>query len=173
MEAYDESTGKFITVKKQTLVLKHTLVSISKWESIFKKPFISDKQMSIEELQEYIKCMTLTQNVDPNVYKVIPNDILNEIVMYMNDPMSATWFSDNAPKQAKTGEVVTSELVYYWMTALNIPMACEKWHFNRLMTLIRIAGEKNQPPKKMSKNDILKQNRALNAKRRAKMRSRG
>jgi hypothetical protein len=99
-------------------------------------------------------------------------DVIKGVLEYIEDPMTATTFSNNK-KEAKKGEFITSELVYYWMTALNIPMECQKWHFNRLMTLIRIAGEKNQPPKKMSKNEILSRNKALNAQRRAKLRSKG
>lgn len=173
-DCYDEETERFITVKEQKLVIEHSLVSISKWESKWKKPFISTAEKTMEELQDYVRCMTLTQNVNDDVYKAIPVDIMNEIIEYMNDPMSATWFSDIDKKHnGRNGEVITSELIYYWMTAANIPMECQKWHLNRLMTLIRIAGEKNQPPKKMSKNDILRQNKSLNAMRRARAKSRG
>ncbi len=173
-ECYDEESERFITVKEQKLVIEHSLVSISKWESKWKKPFISTAEKTMEELQDYVRCMTLTQNVNDDVYKAIPVDIMNEIIEYMNDPMSATWFSDIDKKHnGRNGEVITSELIYYWMTAANIPMECQKWHLNRLMTLIRIAGEKNQPPKKMSKNDILRQNKSLNAMRRARAKSRG
>ena len=173
-ECYDEETERFITVKEQKIVIEHSLVSISKWESKWKKPFISTSEKTMEELQDYVRCMTLTQNVNDDVYKAIPVNIMNEIIEYMNDPMSATWFNDIDKKHnGRNGEVITSELIYYWMTAANIPMECQKWHLNRLMTLIRIAGEKNQPPKKMSKNDILKQNKSLNAMRRARAKSRG
>ena len=127
----------------------------------------------MEELRDYVRCMTLTQNVNPNVYSALTAPMLNDIVAYMNEQQTATWFSNSTDNKQKNGEVITSELVYYWMTAANIPKECEKWHFSRLMTLIRIAGEKNQPPKKMKKNDIYKQNHALNAMRRAKMKSRG
>lgn len=173
METFDEETGRFHKIKEQKLVLEHSLVSISKWESKWKKPFIHQEQMPINELRDYVRCMTLTQNVNPEVYNFIPIDILNQIVAYMNEQQTATWFSDVQDRKSKTGEMITSELIYYWMTAANIPKECEKWHFSRLMTLIRIAGEKNQPPKKMKKNDIYKQNHALNAMRRAKMKSRG
>jgi hypothetical protein len=173
-DCYDEESERFITVKEQKLVIEHSLVSISKWESKWKKPFISTAEKTMEELQDYVRCMTLTQNVNDDVYKAIPVDIMNEIIEYMNDPMSATWFSDIDKKHnGRNGEVITSELIYYWMTAANIPIECQKWHLNRLMTLIRIAGEKNQPPKKMSKNDILRQNKSLNAMRRARAKSRG
>ena len=172
-EIYDEETNRFHNIKEQKLTLLHSLVSISKWESKWKKPFIHQEQMPINELRDYVRCMTLTQNVDPKVYDFIPMDILNEVIAYMNDQKTATWFSDIQDRKSKTGEMITSELIYYWMTAANIPKECEKWHFSRLMTLIRIAGEKNQPPKKMKKNDIYKQNHALNAMRRAKMKSRG
>ena len=175
VELFDETTERFLELEKdQKLVIEHSLVSISKWESKWKKPFISTKEKSMEELQDYVRCMTLTQNVDENVYKFITVPLMNEIIEYMNDPMSATWFSDADKKyNGRGGEVITSELIYYWMTAANIPMECQKWHLSRLMTLIRIAGEKNAPPKKMSKNDILKQNKSLNAMRRAKAKSRG
>ena len=178
-EFYDEETERFFESKGKTIVIEHSLVSISKWESKWKKPFIDTlskwskdpNSIAMEEVLDYIRCMTLTQNVDPNVYRTIPAQTINDIFAYMNDPMTATWFRNE--EHNKKGEVVTSELVYYWMTALNIPFECKKWHFNRLMVLIRIASEKNQPPKKMNKNNILKQNRSLNAQRRARMRSRG
>ena len=169
METFDEETGRFHKIKEQKLVLEHSLVSISKWESKWKKPFIHQEQLPINELRDYVRCMTLTQNVNPEVYDFIPMDILNEVVAYMNEQQTATWFSDIQDRKSRTGEMITSELIYYWMTAANIPKECEKWHFSRLM----IAGEKNQPPKKMKKNDIYKQNHALNAIRRAKMKSRG
>ena len=173
IEAFDDESEKFVYVKGRTFVIEHSLVSISKWESKWKKPFITTKEKTIEELQDYVRCMTLTQNVDEEIYKYIPVPIMNEIIEYMNDPMTATWFSDVDKHNGRNGETITSELIYYWMTAANIPIECQKWHLNRLMTLIRIAGEKNQPPKKMNKNDILKQNRSLNAMRRARSKSRG
>lgn len=171
-EYYDETNEKFIQIKEQTLSLEHSLVSISKWESKWKKPFITDKERPIEEIRDYIRCMTLTQNVDPLLYSCLTMAQIKMVLDYMNDPMTATTFSNNK-REGKNGEFITSELVYYWMTALQIPMECQKWHFNRLMTLIRIAGEKNQPPKKMSKSDILKRNKALNAQRRARMHTKG
>lgn len=178
-EFYDEENERFFETKGKTIVIEHSLVSISKWESKWKKPFIETlnnwskmpESINLDEILDYIRCMTLTQNVDPVVYRTIPAQTINDIFEYMNDPMTATWFRNE--ERNKKGEVVTSELVYYWMTALNIPFECKKWHFNRLMVLIRIASEKNQPPKKMNKNNILKQNRSLNAQRRARMRSRG
>ena len=170
-EFYNEETEEFFTVKACAFTLEHSLVSISKWESKWKKPYISDKDKTDEEFRDYIRCMCTTQNVDPNVFNYLPYETQKQIIEYINDPMTATWFSSKEEK--KSGEVVTSELIYYWMTALNIPMECQKWHLNRLLTLIRIAGEKNQPPKKMSKNDIFKQNRALNARRKAKYKTRG
>ena len=173
METFDEETERFHHVKETKIVILHSLVSISKWESKWKKPFIHQEQLPIDELRDYVRCMTLTQNVDPEIYKVIPIDILNDVVAYMNDQKTATWFSDTAKPNKKNGEIITSELVYYWMTAANIPKECEKWHFSRLMTLIKICAEKNKEPEKMKNNDIYKQNHALNAMRRAKMKSKG
>ena len=170
-EIFNEDTEEFINVKETKLVLEYSLVAISKWESKFKKPFLEGDEKTVEELIEFIKCMTITQNVKPEVYQVITMDIIKEVIAYMQDPMTATTFS-NEPKSSKK-EIITSELVYFWMTALQIPMECQKWHFNRLMVLIKIANEKNQPPKKMPKSEIFRQNKALNAQRRAKYKSRG
>lgn len=161
-EYFDELTEEFIEVKAYTLQLEHSLISISKWEAKWKKPFLGKEDKTEEETMDYIRCMTITQNVDPMAYRALPNSELQRIKEYINDPMTATWFHDR-DKKASTRRVITSELVYYWMIAQNIPIECEKWHFNRLMTLIRVCGEKNQPPKKMSKGD----RKSLMAQRRA------
>lgn len=166
----------FYTTKETALTLEHSLVSISKWESKWKRPFMStQKGFTRIELQDYVRCMTLTQNVDPLVYNALSKQNYNDILKYMEDPMTATTINDKSiPKKGPMGgEIVTSELVYYWMTALNIPFECQKWHFNRLMTLIRVASIKQQPPKKMSKRDVMAQNKSLNAARKARLRSHG
>lgn len=173
-EFFNSETEEFIEVKAQTLTLEYSLVAISKWEQEYGKPFLKEIENNIplDEMQDFIRCMTITQNVDPIVYKTINVDMCNKVVKYMEKPMTATTFSNEKPSTKK--ETVTNELVYYWMSALQIPFTpCEKWHFNRLMTLIKVASEKNQPPKKMSKGDILRQNNSLNAMRRAKYKSRG
>lgn len=160
-EFFDERTEEFIEVKACTLQLEHSLISISKWEAKWRKPFLSKDEKTEEETLDYIRCMTITQNVDPMVYKALPNSEIQRIKDYMNAPMTATWFKED--KRPPSRRVVTSELVYYWMIAQNIPFECEKWHFNRLMTLIRICGEKSAPQKKMSKSD----RKSLMAQRRA------
>lgn len=171
-ELYDENKNEFITVNEQTLQLEHSLVSISKWESKWCKPFLSKDPKTVEQTVDYIRCMTLTQNVDNNVYKCITNDNLREINDYIDAPMTATWFSEDKSK-APSREVVTSEIIYYWMIALNIPFECQKWHFNRLLTLIRVCSIKNQPPKQMSKKELASRNAALNAARRKAMHTKG
>lgn len=177
VEQYDPIQNLFYTTKETALTLEHSLVSISKWESKWKRPFISNtKGFTREELRDYVRCMTLTQNVDPLVYSALTKDNYECILKYMEDPMTATVINEkNIPKGGPgAGKAVTSELVYYWMTALNIPFdPCQKWHFNRLMTLIRVASIEQQPPKKMSKRDVMSQNKSLNAARRARLHSRG
>ena len=172
MEQWDELTETFVSTKEQTLQLEHSLVSISKWESKWCKPFLDNLvEKTVEEEIDYIKCMTLTQNVDPNVYRNLSNDNLNEIHKYIESPMSATII----PKQNKGGirEIITSEIIYYWMISLNIPFECQKWHINRLIKLIEVCNIKNQSPKKMSKRDIMSRNAAINAARRNKLNSKG
>lgn len=171
-ESFDENTEEFITTDEQTLQLEHSLVSISKWESKWCKPFLSSKDMTNEETLDYIKCMTLTENVDPKVYTHLTASNIDEINAYISAPMTATTFSkDKAGKNNK--EIITSELIYYWMFSLNIPMECENWHLNRLLTVVRVCNVKNAPPKKTSMQERLTSNAQLNAERRKLLNSKG
>lgn len=169
-EMWDEANNKFVSIKETTLSLEHSLVSISKWESKYKKSFISSKDKTPEELLDYIKFMTLTQNVPDTAYAFLTRDNIEEINNYIGDPMTATTISDNGKRSR---EIITSELIYYWMFANQIPKECEKWHINRLMTLIGVFGAKNAPDKKMTKAQTAKRYAALNAQRRAKLHSKG
>lgn len=171
-EQYDEITNTFISTKEQKIDLEHSLVSISKWESKWKKPFLSREQKTIEETIDYIRCMTVTKNVDPMIYYSIPVDVVNKINDYIEDPMTATWIN-NKEGRSTSRQIITSELIYYWMVSYRIPFECQKWHLNRLLMLIQVCDEKNKPPKKMSKQQILSRNAALNASRRAKLHSNG
>lgn len=171
-ELYDETSGTFVTISKpQTIKLEHSLVSLSKWESKWHKAFMSKEPKTLEETIDYVRCMTITQNVDPMVYYALTEQNFKEITEYIENPMTATWFEKD--HGAPSREVITNELIYYWMVALRIPFDCEKWHLNRLMTLIRVCSIKNQPPKKMSKAQILSRNRALNEARKKKLNTRG
>lgn len=171
-EQFNEETNEFITTKAQTLQLEHSLISLSKWESKWCKSFIDSKNKTTEETLDYIRCMTLTSNVKPEVYRCLTQQNISDINEYIDAPMTATVFNDMGDKSGQK-DVVTSELIYYWMIANNIPFECEKWHLNRLITLIRVCNIKNTPPKKMNKRDIMSRNAALNAARRQKMNSRG
>lgn len=171
-EYYDSKENRFYTVKEQTLSLEHSLVSISKWESKWHKPFLVPDTKTIDETRDYIRCMTLTQNVDPKVYNMLTSENVRQVNEYMEDSMTASWV--NEPKNAgRSRETITSELIYYWMIALNVPMECQKWHLNRLLMLIRICNAKNQPPKQMSKSEIMRRNSQLNAARRRAMHTKG
>ena len=170
VEVWDESKEEFIILKEQTLKLEHSLVSLSKWESKWCKAFLTKQEKTREETLDYIKCMTLTQNVDPDIYNRLTNDNIEEIHKYIEAPMTATYISEKT-KGKGGGEIVTAELIYYWMIALNIPFECQEWHLNKLITLIQVCNIKNQPPKKMSKREILSRNAAINAARRQQLNS--
>lgn len=174
-EFYDESKEEFIEVKEQTLVMEHSLISISKWEAKWKKPYLSDTvEKTKEETLDYLRCMTVQPaNVDPLVYASLTKENIEEIKKYIEDPMTATTITrfDNGPQKK---QVLTSELIYYYMVAQNIPVEFEKWHINRLITLIEVCAIKNDPhPKKMNHAAIARQNRALNKARRAKYGTKG
>lgn len=170
-EFFNEATQEFITTKEYTLQLEHSLVSLSKWESKWNVPFLSKNQKTIEQTLDYIKCMTISQNIPPEVYNYLTNKNIQDINDYIESAMTATTFPENGNKNNR--EIVTSELIYYWMISLNVPMECQKWHLNRLLTLIRVCNVKNAPPKKMSSRDIMTRNAALNAARRKKFNSKG
>lgn len=170
-ERWDSKNECFIPPVEKTLQLEHSLVSLSKWESKWHKPFLSKEEKTNEETIDYIRCMTLTQNVDPDVYNHLSQQNVDDVTNYITDSMTATTINDISQK--KSNEIITSELMYYWMIAYNIPFECQKWHLNRLITLIKVCGVKNEPPKKMSKGEIMRRNAKLNAERRAKLNSKG
>ena len=171
-EQWDDDEQVFIVTKEKTIELEHSLVSISKWESKWNKPFLSKKEKTIEEMIDYYRCMTITPNVDPNIYYAMTIKNKKDIENYIEAPMTATWFSKQK-KGPTSSEQVTSELIYYWMINYQIPFECQKWHLNRLMTLIKICQIKSEPGKKMSERDVLSQNAALNAYRRKKFNTKG
>lgn len=174
-ELFDEKAETFVYVKGAEIQLEHSLISLSKWESKWHKPFLGNEKKTEAQIKDYIRCMTITQNVNPELYEYIPPSILKETLDYIDNPMTATWFSDAEKKKAGIGkkEIITSEIIYYWMISLNIPVQFEKWHLNRLITLIRVINAKNSNQKKMSKKDILSRNARINAERRAKSKSKG
>lgn len=171
-EYWDETKQEFITPKYQSLQLEHSLISLSKWESKWCKPFLTKEEKTYEETLDYIKCMTLTQNVKPEVYEHLTRDNVREINEYIEAPMTATKFNEDRIGRHNR-EIVTSELIYYWMIALQIPPEYQKWHLNRLLTLIRVCNIKNSPVKKMSKSDIMRRNAEINAARRKQLNSKG
>lgn len=170
-ELYNDVLNEFIPSKFYKIQLEHSLVSLSKWESNWKKPFLSNDEKTLEETIDYIKCMTITQNVPDDVYNYISNDQYSQILEYIHSERTAT----TLPSRKSTGrrEVITSELIYYWMVILNIPFECQKWHLSRLLTLINVCDIKNSPPKKMSKKEIATRNAELNAARRKSLGSQG
>ena len=175
-EFWDEVNECFVTTpakKEQTLQLEHSLVSLSKWESKWCKPYISKKDKTDEEALDYIKCMTVNRNVDPEVYERLTTENIKQINEYINAPMTATTISDRKGGKVNN-EVITAELIYYWMISLQIPVEkFEKWHLNRLITLIRVFDVKNGPQKKMSKREIMSRNAELNAARRQQLNTKG
>lgn len=172
IELWDEKKQEFVSVEEQTLRLEHSLVSLSKWESKWNKAFLSSKEKTNEEILDYIKCMTLTPNVPSITYDNLSRDDITRIYEYIEAPMTATVFSDDG-KSKSSREIVTAELIYYWMITLNIPFECQRWHLNRLLTLIKVCNIKNQPPKKRSRREIMSRNAALNAARRKQLNSSG
>lgn len=171
-ELWDERSERFVSTKEQTLHLEHSLVSISKWESKWHKPFLHTQELTYEETIDYIRCMTLTQNVSPETYLCITPKQIDEIKAYMNESMTATTFGGD-DKTRGNREIVTAEIIYYWMTALQIPFECKKWHISRLLTLIRVCSIKNSPKNPVSRRETASQYAAMNAARKKRLNTKG
>lgn len=173
-ELWDDERQEFLTMTPSKLQLEHSLVSLSKWESKWGKPFLGKEAKSREQTLDYIRCMTITQNIKPEVYDNLPSDMIVTIKEYIDAPMTATWFTDaQGPAKPHKSEVITAEIIYYWMITQSIPMECQKWHLNRLLTLIRVCSIKNNPPKKMSRKEMIANRRALNEKRLSQLNTKG
>lgn len=170
-ELYDESTQTITEAKPITLKLVHSLVSISKWEAKWEMAFLGHEDKSMAQMLDYIRMMTITQNVPDEVFNNLPQSTIDEIGAYINAPMTATKFRER--KGRANREIITSEIIYYWMVHFNIPFECQKWHLNRLLTLVKVCSEKQAPKKKMSRAEILNQQRKLNEERRAKLNTKG
>lgn len=172
VELYDEEKNEFIPPRSFTLQLEHSLVSLSKWESKWHKPFFTKGAKTTEESIDYVRCMTITKNVPQSVYDDLSEENMREVEAYIDESMTATTFKDL--EQKKTNRtIITAEIIYYWMICANIPFECQKWHLNRLLTLINVCNLKSKPPKKMSKREILAENRRLNELRKAEWRTNG
>lgn len=172
VELWDERNQVFLRTKETKLQLEHSLVSIAKWESKWNKPFLTNKKKTYKETIDYIRCMTMTQNVKPEIYNLLTESNISDIEEYINAPMTATTFSEEENKK-KNRDVITAEIIYWWMISLNIPIEFQKWHLNRLLTLIRVCNIKNQPPKKMNKREVFRRNSELNKARRRQLNSKG
>ena len=168
-ELYDPVQKRFISTSAKTLSFEHSLLSIAKWEAKWHKPYMSKAPKTEEEMRDYIRCMCLSNDVDPMIFYALDQSTVKALADYIQDPMTGTTFKKKDQKPSK--EIVTNELVYYWMTELNIPFEpCQKWHFNHLMTLIQVASVKKQPAKKLNKREqreATKRMAAENERRRA------
>lgn len=172
-ELFDPVTETFTITNEVKLQLEHSLYALAKWESKWCIPFLGNDKITREQNADYVRCMTLTEGVDPSVYLGLTDQNLQDIANYLEAPMTATKINDTASKANTSGSYVTSERIYYWMAALRIPFECQYWHLNRLLTLIRVAEIEQRPPKKMGRREAMQQQKSLNAARRAKHRSRG
>lgn len=171
LETFNEEKQEFETIGGLTVELEHSLYTVAKWEAKHKTEFVQSK-MDFDFIMSYIKEMCMTEDVPDNAWLCLTKSQINEILEYINDPSTATKFNkQNNPSHSS--RITTAELIYYWMFSLQIPMECEHWHFNRLMTLIELASKESMPKKKMGKREAMQQQREINAMRRSKYNTKG
>jgi len=174
IELFDEISKEFVNTQEITLHLEHSLVSLSKWEATWEKPFLGDQEKSNEEILDYIKCMSLSEDIPKNILYNLSQENIKQISNYIDSKMTATWFTEsNTGLSSFKKEIITSEIIYYWMIAANIPFECQNWHLNRLLTLIRVCNQKNAPEKKMGRQELMARNKALNEARKAQLNTKG
>jgi hypothetical protein len=171
-EGFDNDTQTFETITKVIVDLEHSLASLSKWESKYQKPFLSGEDKTGEEIFDYIKAMVVNPGVDPNVLVGCDTEQLKVIQKYIDSPESATTFGEMSERRGR-GEIITAELIYYWMVAFTIPFECEHWHLNRLFALIRICNIKNSKPQPMPRHEAAAHRHRLNQQRREQLGTRG
>ncbi|MDY6073112.1 MAG: hypothetical protein SPI49_03335 [Eubacteriales bacterium] len=171
-EVYDEKFGTFCNIKETELQLEHSLISVSKWEQIWNVPFFSEKEKTNDEILSYIKCMSINNQIDDHVFLLLSTEDFKKINSYIEAKMTATWFGKEN-RGSVSRQVITSEIIYYWMITLGIPFECQKWHINRLLTLIKICNIKNAPSEKISRSEQINNQRMLNNARRRALRTRG
>lgn len=172
-EWWDEGREEFMSGEPCTLTLEHSLLSLSKWESKWRIPFLEESSKTREQSIDYIRCMTINKNVDPLVYYNIPQRMLDQVSAYIVEKQTATFITRKKQPRPPVKEPVTSDLIYYWMVSYNIPFECQKWHLSRLLTLIDVCAFKNEAPQRLTPNELLKRNAQLNKSRRAKHGTRG
>lgn len=170
-ELYNSSTNEFIYTKEQKLILEHSLMSISEWEAVYHKPFLTKDPKTGKEIRDYIRFMTINKDVNPNIYDLLDSKDMDKIQEYIDDKRTATWFTQ-AEKQKMNRNIITSEIIYYWMICNGIPFECQKWHINRLLTLIQVCQRMNNP-KKMSQKEIYKSQKEVNEARKKKYNTTG
>lgn len=175
-EFWDEQTETFVKTPRTKIQIEHSLISISKWEEIWHKPYLTTENKTQDEIISYIECMSITKGISKSIYQNIPNEILEEIINYINDSHTATWFKNPAESGFpgnRSAKAITAEVIYYWMIECGIPIEFQKWHLNRLMTLIRVVNAETAPKRKMSAKEGAMERHRLNMERRAKMHSKG
>lgn len=173
VELFDDEKQQFLTTEALTFDLEHSLVSLSKWESIWEKPFLGPDDKTTEETFSYIECMCLTEGIPPETFRMLSAKNVQLVNEYVNKKMTATWFNKKQAGPPSRRETITAEVIYYWMVAQSIPIETEAWHLNRLLTLIQVTSEKNAPKKKMSRREAAQQQRMLNQQRQAKFNTQG
>lgn len=177
-ELFDNKKEVFlppVDIKETRIQIEHSLISLKKWEQKWHKPFLAEREKTLDELTDYIRCMTLTHGVDPEVYHWIPKNVIENVIEYIQNPMTATWFKENSliEAQKNSREIITAEIIYYWMISLNIPVEFQKWHLNQLLTLIKVVSIKNGKSTKADPKAAARERAALNKLRREQYKSTG
>ena len=171
-EFYQPNINKFIQIPSCTLTLEHSLISLAKWESRWQIPYFDNNKKTTAQDLDYIRCMVIGNVKNEHVFETLSVEDIIRIKEYIASPMTATTFQKKSRGNSRK-EIMTAEVIYAHMFAHNIPIECQKWHLNRLLTLLRVCDLQNAPKEKMSKKQTALWNAQQNEARRAKYNTRG
>lgn len=172
MEYYDEQLNRFYTLPPKVVNFEYSLAAVAEWEAIWKIPLLNT-ELGVDS--DMFLSLAMCMSDDRELLEYYLDDTEKaELHKYLSDSQTATTI--NSSQNGNTtgrGKVYTAEEIYALMFMNGIPIEWESRNLNRLLVILRIISIYQNPPKKMSQQDVMKQNARLNRERKNKYKTKG